>query len=58
VVVETLRFDEQEQEQPEQPSQEAPATENFHITDDNLGVGTMKEKFRRNMDAIHTPAKH
>ena len=26
----------------------------FRITDDNLGVGSLREKFRRNMDAINT----
>ncbi len=30
----------------------APAAENFHITDDNLGVGGAKTKFRRNIEAI------
>jgi N12 class adenine-specific DNA methylase len=56
IVVQTLRFDEPEQAQPEQ----APATEqdaaarNFRITDDDVGVGTQKEKFRRNMEAIDT----
>ncbi len=56
IVVQTLRFDEPEQAQPEQ----APVTEqdaaagNFRITDDNLGVGGAKEKFRRNMEAINT----
>ena len=28
--------------------------ENFRITDDNLGIGGAKAKFRMNMDAIHT----
>ena len=28
--------------------------ENFRITDDNLGIGGAKTKFRMNMDAIHT----
>ncbi|MFR4430850.1 MAG: DUF3849 domain-containing protein, partial [Blautia faecis] len=27
---------------------------NFHITDDDLGIGTAKEKFRRNVEAIRT----
>ena len=27
---------------------------NFHITDDNLGVGTPKQKFQDNLDAINT----
>ena len=29
------------------------AAENFHITDEHLGEGTPKEKFRKNMDAIY-----
>lgn len=50
IVVERLNVPEQAQDQPEQ----APATRNFRITDDDLGVGTPKEKFRRNMEAINT----
>ena len=30
------------------------AAENFHITDDNLGVGGPKQKFARNIEAIQT----
>ena len=30
---------------------------NFHITDDALGIGTAKEKFRRNVEAIRTLEK-
>lgn len=30
---------------------------NFHITDDDLGIGTAKEKFRRNVEAIRTLEK-
>ena len=30
---------------------------NFHITDDDLGIGTVKEKFRRNVEAIRTLEK-
>jgi len=33
---------------------ETPLPENFRITDDNLGIGGAKAKFRMNMDAIHT----
>jgi len=33
---------------------DTPPPENFRITDDNLGVGGAKAKFRMNMDAIHT----
>ena len=37
------------------PAQEAkPRGENFRITDDHLGEGGPKEKFRRNLDAIRT----
>ena len=50
VVIQPLHFDEPEQGQPEK----APATENFRIIDDKLGVGSQREKFRRNMDAINT----
>lgn len=31
-----------------------PAATNFHITDDQLGIGGSKAKFRKNMDAITT----
>ena len=30
---------------------------NFHITDDALGAGSAKEKFRRNIEAIRTLEK-
>ena len=36
------------------PEDEAPATENFRITDDALGVGNAREKYRRNVEAIRT----
>lgn len=36
------------------PDQEKPLKHNFHITDDNLGHGGAKAKFRMNMDAINT----
>ena len=45
VVIQTLHVDEIKQEQ------QLPA-ENFRITDDNLGMGGAKAKFRMNMDAI------
>ncbi len=50
IVVERLKVPEQVQDQPDQ----APTAGNFRITDDDLGVGTQKEKFRRNMEAINT----
>ena len=43
IVVERLRFDEPE-----------PPAGNFRITDDHLGEGGPKAKFRANMDAINT----
>ncbi len=43
IVIETLHINEPEQ---------APAPQNFHITDDNLGAGGAKIKFQMNMDAI------
>lgn len=43
VVIETLHIDEPQQVKPE----------NFRITDDSLGVGGKKAKFRMNMDAIN-----
>ena len=56
VVIQTLRFDEPEHAQPEQApaAEQDSATENFRITDDNLGVGGPKAKFRMNVDAIRT----
>ena len=64
VVVETLHFDEPQRPEPtiteEAPSveQNVSATppipaENFRITDDHLGEGGAKAKFRMNMDAIN-----
>ena len=46
VVVEKLHFGEPEQTQ-------QPAAHNFRITDDHLGEGGPKAKFRANMDAIN-----
>ena len=51
VVVERLHFGEAEHSQPEQAAQ--PAARNFRITDDHLGEGGPKAKFRANMDAIN-----
>ncbi|BAL00234.1 putative helicase [Oscillibacter valericigenes Sjm18-20] len=36
------------------PPEIVPQPENFRITDDNLGIGGAKAKFRANMDAIST----
>ena len=46
VVVQTIRTSEPE------PPQQLPEAENFRITDNDLGVGGAKAKFRMNMDAI------
>ena len=46
VVVQTIRTEEPE------PPQPVPEAENFRITDNDLGVGGAKAKFRMNMDAI------
>ena len=50
IVIQPLHFDEPERPQPEQ----APAAQNFRITDDRLGEGGPKTKFRRNIEAITT----
>ena len=50
IEIQTLRIDEPEHDPPA-PSQTA---ENFRITDDHLGEGGPKAKFRANMDAIYT----
>jgi len=49
-VIQTLHVDEPARDQPVQ----APAAKNFRITDDRLGEGGPKAKFRRNMEAINT----
>ena len=48
VEIRTLRFDEPEHD----PPAPLPPAENFRITDDNLGIGGAKAKFRANMAAI------
>ena len=60
IVVEKIRFDEPEHEQPRKtpvtakPSAPALSADrrNYRITDDALGIGGAKEKFRNNMSAI------
>lgn len=49
IVVQTIRTE------PPEPSRDAPtpSAENFRITDENLGMGGAKAKFRRNLDAIN-----
>ena len=53
ITIEQLHFDEPEHEPPT-PTTPAPVAENFRITDDHLGEGGPKAKFRANMDAIYT----
>ena len=50
VEIRTLRFDEPEHDL---PAPQKPPAENFRITDDNLGIGGAKAKFRANMAAIN-----
>ena len=58
IVVEKLHFDEPEQAEPEKtPQTDKSSAVNFHITDDALGAGNAKEKFRRNIEAIRTLEK-
>lgn len=54
IVVEKIRFDEPEHEQPRKTPAPALSADrrNYRITDDALGVGGAKEKFRNNMSAI------
>ncbi len=61
IVIEKLHFDEPEQEQKSETAKDSavvsseilpPKKHNFRITDDALGVGGAKEKFRNNLAAI------
>ena len=53
VVIEQLHTDETEHDPPDRvPAEIQPEPQNFHITDDHLGDGGAKAKFRANMDAI------
>ena len=51
VVVQTIRTGEPERPG---PGPSMPPAGNFHITDDHLGEGGPKEKYRRNVEAIRT----
>ncbi len=58
VVVEKLHFEEPEKAEPEKAVQiDKSKAANFRITDDALGIGSAKEKFRRNVEAIRTLEK-
>ncbi len=54
IVVEKIRFGEPEQTQDKKAPTRLEERRNYRITDDALGVGGAKEKFRRNLAAIHT----
>ena len=51
IVVQTIRTGEPERPG---PGPSMPPAGNFHITDDHLGEGSPKEKYRRNVEAIRT----
>ena len=54
VEIRTLHIDQPEHEVPAPtPPKPLPPAENFRITDDHLGEGGPKAKFRANMEAIH-----
>ena len=58
VVIEKLHFEEPEKAEPEKAVQiDKSGAVNFHITDDALGIGGAKEKFKRNIEAIRTLEK-
>lgn len=52
IVVEKIRFGEPEQTQEKETPAHSEERRNYRITDDALGVGGAKEKFRNNMAAI------
>ena len=55
IVIEKMHFEEPEQSKPEKKAQiDKSNAVNFRITDDALGAGGAKEKFRRNIEAIRT----
>ena len=53
IVIQTIRSGEPEQKQEKEILAHAGERKNYRITDDALGVGGAKEKFKRNMAAIH-----
>ena len=58
VVIEKMHFGEPEQAEPKKAAQtDKSNAANFHITDDALGIGNTKEKFKRNIEAIRTLEK-
>lgn len=58
IVIEKMHFGEPEHAEPEKAVQiDKSKAANFHITDDALGIGSAKEKFKRNIEAIRTLEK-
>ena len=58
IVIEKMHFGEQEHAEPEKAAKiDKSNAVNFHITDDTLGIGGAKEKFKRNIEAIRTLEK-
>ncbi len=58
IVIEKMHFGEQEHAEPEKVAEiDKSNAVNFHITDDTLGIGGAKEKFKRNIEAIRTLEK-
>ena len=58
IVIEKMHFGEQEHAEPEKAAEiDKSNAVNFHITDDTLGIGGAKEKFKRNIEAIRTLEK-
>ena len=53
VVIQKIRFDEPEQKQEKEIPAHLEGRKNYRITDDMLGVGGAKEKFRNNMAAVN-----
>ncbi len=53
VVIQKMRFDEPEQKQEKEIPAHLEGRKNYRITDDMLGVGGAKEKFRNNMAAVN-----
>ena len=58
IVIEKMHFGEQEHAEPEKAAKiDKSNAVNFHITDDTLGIGGAKEKFKRNIESIRTLEK-
>ena len=58
IVIEKMHFGEQVHAESEKAAEiDKPNAANFHITEDTLGIGGAKEKFKRNIEAIRTLEK-